>query len=402
MSDARAIAAVTATLQHVVRSAVQNIQGLAQPVEVTALPPDRVVVGENEKPTVNLFLHRVAPNIGWSNIAARQRAGDGARVANPPLSLDLHYLLSAYGAKERHADLLLGHAMLALHATPVVDVATIRTVLADATLGLAGCGLDSQPEAIRVGLAPLSAEDASRLWSALQSRMRPSANYVVTVALLEALRPMQAPLPVKERRLVVMAARAPQIESISPGTAVVGDTLVIRGASFAAEGLRVRFDGVVATPLTVAPDQIEVQVPAGLSAGIAPVQVLRQVDFGSPGDPHAGPESNVASIVLAPKLTTVPATMSRGATASLVVDPPVKAAQKVELLLGQRGIVAEALPPNVDSASSIAVKLPADMPLGQALVRVRVDGVASGLEQDTNPASPTFGQWIGPVTEVVA
>ena len=48
---------------------------------------------------------------------------------NQPLALDLHYLLTAYGAEDLHAELLLGYAMQLLHETPVLTRQSIRTAL---------------------------------------------------------------------------------------------------------------------------------------------------------------------------------------------------------------------------------------------------------------------------------
>src|SRR3569833_1424990 len=58
----------------------------------------------------------------------------GTRLANPPPALDLHYLLSAYGAAELHSEIVLGYAMHLLHETPVLDRQAIRTALGGGTV----------------------------------------------------------------------------------------------------------------------------------------------------------------------------------------------------------------------------------------------------------------------------
>ena len=51
------------------------------------------------------------------------------RLANAPLALDLHYLLSVYSGGDLHAEILLGYAMQLLHEMPVLTRDAIRTAL---------------------------------------------------------------------------------------------------------------------------------------------------------------------------------------------------------------------------------------------------------------------------------
>ena len=70
---------------------------------------------------VNIFLHQVTHNVGWRNQDLPSVAADGRRrLSNPPLALDLHYLLTAYGSADWQAEALLGFALLMLHENPVL------------------------------------------------------------------------------------------------------------------------------------------------------------------------------------------------------------------------------------------------------------------------------------------
>ena len=125
MSSALAIAGVTAVLRDLLNDGLinHNVSGvLGSTVTVSALPPDRVVAANGTENTqLNLFLHQVSPNLGWRNEGLPSRDSSGrTRLSNPPLALDLHYLLSAYGAEDLHAEILLGYAMQLLHETPVL------------------------------------------------------------------------------------------------------------------------------------------------------------------------------------------------------------------------------------------------------------------------------------------
>lgn len=214
MSTALAIAGVTAVLRDLLNDGLinHNVSGLlGSTVTVSALPPDRVVpVNGTERTQLNLFLHQVTFNTGWRNHALPSRDGSGMqRLSNPPLALDLHYLLSAYSAEELGSEILLGYAMQLLYEVPVLDRRAITTALTpspsvDTTLppalrALAECGLADQLEQIKLVPDPLSSEEMSKLWTAVQSHYRPSAAYVATVVLIESSKPTRSTLPVLSR-----------------------------------------------------------------------------------------------------------------------------------------------------------------------------------------------------------
>ena len=214
MSNALAIAGVTAVLRDLLNDGLinHNISGLlGSTVTVSALPPDRVVpVNGTESTQLNLFLHQVTFNTGWRNHALPSRDGSGTqRLSNPPLALDLHYLLSAYSAEELGSEILLGYAMQLLHEVPVLDRRAITTALTpspsvDTSLppalrALAECGLADQVEQIKLVPDPLSSEEMSKLWTAVQSHYRPSAAYIATVVLIESTKPTRPTLPVLTR-----------------------------------------------------------------------------------------------------------------------------------------------------------------------------------------------------------
>ena len=104
---------------------------LGSSVTVSVLAPDRVVPpSASEASQINLFLYLVTPNPGWRNEQLPSRDASGRqRLTNPPLALDLHYLLSVYSGGDLHAEILLGYAMQLLHEMPVLTRDAIRTAL---------------------------------------------------------------------------------------------------------------------------------------------------------------------------------------------------------------------------------------------------------------------------------
>src|SRR5262245_21427962 len=213
MSSALAIAAVTAVLKDLLNNGLidHNVTGaVGGNVNVTALPPDRVFApGTPEGNQLNLFLHQVTPNAGWRNVGLPSRGSRGERLSNPPLALDLHYLLTAYGAEDFNAEILLGYAMQLLHETPVLARDAIRAALIPPTVtgailppalqALAASDLADQVEQLKICPAFLNTEELSKLWSALQAHYRPTAAYQVSVVLIEATRSTRTPLPVLTR-----------------------------------------------------------------------------------------------------------------------------------------------------------------------------------------------------------
>lgn len=214
MSNALAIAGVSAVLVDLLNNGLIDHEvstAVGVPVEVSALQPDRIDLGEEEKPQLNLFLYQATSNAGWSNVGLPFRDSQGPRLTNQPLALDLHYLLTAYGKRDFDAEILLGYAMQLLHETPALSRAAIRTALGPGTGGLpvdvsllpvgllAASDLADQVEQIKISPQNMSTEELSKLWTALGAHYRPTAAYLVSVVLIESKKSTRNALPVRRR-----------------------------------------------------------------------------------------------------------------------------------------------------------------------------------------------------------
>ena len=94
MSNHLAVAAVTATLVDVLRSAVQN------DVTGAEIKPSRPENGgdDGDSPEVRVFLYRVEPNAAWRNDDLPMRTNDGSTMINrPQAALTLNYLFAFSG-----------------------------------------------------------------------------------------------------------------------------------------------------------------------------------------------------------------------------------------------------------------------------------------------------------------
>ncbi len=424
MSSALAIAGVTAVLRDLLNDGLinHNVSGLlGSTVTVSALPPDRVVpVNGTESTQLNLFLHQVTFNTGWRNHALPSRDGSGTqRLSNPPLALDLHYLLSAYSAEELGSEILLGYAMQLLHEIPVLDRQAITTALTpspsvDTTLppalrALTECGLADQVEQIKLVPDPLNSEEMSKLWTAVQSHYRPSAAYIATVVLIEATKPIKSTLPVLtrgpvdpvthvERGVVVQTDLLPPFPTLQTAVATSGQPAATVGATVDLTGHHLdgtnptvllsnsRFSIEQSLPVsggggsTVAAFTVP-SVPAGL------YQLVMQVIRPGESDPRT---SNAVPLVIGPEITTaMPMAVARDgsgvATLVLAVQPQIQPGQVVSLLLGTREIPAGAI---AVATGTLTVAV-ADASAGEFLLRIRVDGIDSPII-DRSAVPPVF------------
>jgi hypothetical protein len=412
MSTPLALAAVTAVLQDVLHNgfAAYNLSSIMGDIEVSALPPDRVPVsGSSSSNRINLFLYQVTQNPGWRGVGLPSRDSRGERIANPPLALDLHYLLTAYGTRELYPEILLGHAMQLLHQGPVLTRDAIRGALAPAApppgfpTALAGSELAEQVEQLKITLQNMSTEEVSRLWAAMQAPYRPTVGCQVTVVLIEGHRPAKVALPVLGRNVYVLPLRRPTIERIVAADGAdlpitAGTKLLIQGRGLRADDAEVRIGGVdLAAAAAVGEREIVVELsdplPAGLRAGVQAVQVVHHFAMGTPPEAHRSEESNLGTFVLHP--LAVPVLDAAAGEIEVTFEPKVGKAQRVVLLLNQ----ADA--PAAGPARAYSFKAPFDNGItgageetdtirfayqdvepGPYLVRVQVDGAESLLTVD--------------------
>jgi hypothetical protein len=436
VSTALAIAGVTAVLRDLLNDGLvnHNVSGaLGSNVTVSVLAPDRVVPpNTSEGSQINLFLYLVTPNPGWRNERLPSRDASGRlRLTNAPLAVDLHYLLSVYSGGDLHAEILLGYAMQLLHEMPVLTRDAIRTALnpspavgsglPPALRALADSGLEDQIELIKLTPQYLNTEEMSKLWTAMQSHVRPTAAYTASVVLIEAQRAARSPLPVlsrgpvdtasgRDRGVVVVPSVLPPVPTLTAAVpparqpvAAIGDTVALQGHHLEGSSREVlltsdRFE-IDATIPALPPASPSVATDALIEfsledqAGALPVGVYRvsaRVVRPGEADPR---ETNRVAMTLAPRMTNLPLSVPRAGdgSASFTIEftPELRAGQSAVLVLGQ----AEHLPqPGLGSpAASLSFVVP-NAPLGSHLARLRIDGIESPIIDVSAepPAIPTF------------
>jgi hypothetical protein len=416
MSNALAIATVTATLKSLLEKVTDPLPGepLPDPGEladawVSTKPPDKARDPGEGNNQLNLFLFQTLPNPAFRNYPMPGTVGEG-ESAPAPLAIDLYYLVSAYGrgGDDLLAHHLMGRAMSILHENADLRRATLRGALL-------GNDLYRQSEHVRVIQHHLSIEELSKLWTIFQSGYRLTTAYHVSVVLIDSPAPVIAPLPVLQRgpitpygtdtgvildpsltppspTLTAVTAPAQQPSARIGSGAAPGDVLTLSGARLAGTVVLAELKHATLSArnlLNVPNDQVgEKQITLQLP-GTADDQLLWPAGPWSLSLLVDGKPSNPVYFTIAPRIAPASAPAGGGdVTVTVAVSPAIWADQRVSLLFDDAELRATPPASTVPrNTLSFTVKKPAP---GTHRVRLRVDGVDSLLVLDYAAAVPSF------------
>lgn len=133
---------------------------------------------------IGLLLYRVT-----MNEHARQPRGGSAARAPQALSVDLHYLLTAWAGNALEEQVTFAWTLRQLHLHPLLDASSLSPE--------AGW---SREDAIQLVPAELSTEDVMRIWDAIDPSYRLSASYVARVVRIDPDEDTASFAPVVARR----------------------------------------------------------------------------------------------------------------------------------------------------------------------------------------------------------
>jgi len=263
VSTYKAIRAVSTTLQNLLSNEMEDL-----PIAVTLLPPDiapTVATGRR----INLYLYLVSEN-GYLKNQEIPGEGHPGAYGNPPLSLNLHYLMTGFSDTEAGDDRdlfsqeTLGDGMRVMHDFAIIT--RDSPYLAPE--------LQHEFERIKISLQPASLEEYAKIWTALPTaNFRCSVAYSVTVIQIESERPRRLSAPVQTRRIHMLLVNRPEITSVYrtpllPGDpigdarAAVGQSLTITGLGFKASKTWVKLGDL--EPIGVIPisdETVQLTVP---------------------------------------------------------------------------------------------------------------------------------------------
>lgn len=405
MSNVLAIAATTRTLRNLLLAQMPVLDAELSDLEVTLQPPDVARKGIS-KAQLNLFLYQVVANAAWRNLDLPGQVRPG-ETAPPPLALNLHYVITAWGRGENDNDALshrvLAAAMSTLHDRGVLDGNDIRNALPDNDLA-------GQIERVRVTPLPQSVDELSRLWTAFQTNYRASAVYEAAVVLIDSQAAMRAPLPVlrrgaQDRGVIATASAAAVLDALDyprhQAAVRLGEDIVLNGRQLATDHALARFSSLrLDAPIDLAPQPgdaagslrvhladtaDDADAVARWAPGIYTVALLAQ----PPGLPPL--LSNELPLVLAPRITLGSLAAAAGDFAlNLTCTPRIRDGQRVFLLFGDRLLAPTSLgnPADTHQPTALVFQL-TGVAAGRYTVRLRVDG-ADSIPVDFSGSVPAF------------
>lgn len=438
MTTSLGLAATAATLQQLLLEGLTRLKVddvLGTQAGVTCVSPSRFEA-DADSTRLNLFLYNQTRNVGRFNEELPSRDTRGDRTQNQALAMDLHYLITAHGTGDFHAEILLGAAMQILHDTPCLGREAIRKWLKPNSTNklpkqLETAGLADQLEQIRIIPLNHTTDEMSRIWSAIQVPERPGAAYQISVLLQSSSLSAKVQLPVAERRLYALPLRSPRIDrvesSVGPSSPIVpSSTVVIRGADLKALATQLTVDGLDFSAGIV--DQTNETLtlrlswpappatPEGLRAGVCTVQLSQPLSMGNPQTLHPAFASNLGVFVLNPLATfqVAPGTTTKvvngvtfsSGSVSVSVEPKIGKRQRVRLLLNEqappntrpaRGYAFAAADGNgiaspAESADTVSIPF-SNVIAGTYLARLQVD-------EGTSPLTMVDGQFDKPQVTV--
>ena len=142
-------------------------------------------LAEDNSVRLSIYLYRIVEDPHLKNQPMGIVEGRRQRVA--PLALDLFYLVTPLVGTPREQQILLGKAMEVFY-----DRALLEGTDVSPAMNAAG-------EEVRIVLNPVSLEETTRVWQALEMSYRLSVCYVVRVVLVDSRRSRVA-MPVLSRR----------------------------------------------------------------------------------------------------------------------------------------------------------------------------------------------------------
>ena len=411
MSNALAISGVTAVLQYYLTGVYSGLSALfGGTVTISSQAPDILQNTFSSGATqnqVNLFLHQVTHNSAWRNVDLPSLAPDGkTQLRNPPLALDLHYLLTAYGSYDWQAEALLGYALLLLHERPVLSRDDVRKALNSATsahlpqlaTALGATGLADQIEMIKITPATLGREEMAWLWTALKADYRPTFPFQVSVVLMYQPANIAFALPVMRRRVQAVPVTPAQLLSATPpngqSAALPADKVTVTG-EFLAGASQVMLTNQrlgIAWPVTLDPSAVtntSLNFPVPNDAANFPAGFYElSVQFlDSAGNIVQSTNSLPLAVAPAVNLASVTAVGNvvngvAGTLVSLKCSPDAWPTQNVSLILS-----GAAAPANDFSAvtDSLSFQFTPALPSGSQLIRLQVDGVTSLVTWQKSP-----------------
>lgn len=218
-------------LDETLKAVLREVGGLnADEVDIAFEAPDREWAARVGKPTVNCYLYDIRENLGlrgteWN--VERQSNGHTATKRRAPRRFDLSYVCTAWTNDIEDEHRLIWRVLATMIRCPEIPRHLLQGELASV----------NAPIVTEVAQPDGLLRDPADVWSALDNRIRPSVNVVVTLPLDDA-DPLEAPLVITRRlrfnefdRIVELIRIAGTVKTASGDP--VGETVVrVKGQAY--------------------------------------------------------------------------------------------------------------------------------------------------------------------------
>ncbi|MCY7274616.1 MAG: DUF4255 domain-containing protein [Phormidesmis sp. CAN_BIN44] len=439
MSNYLAIATATATLRHLVQSAIQmDVAG----ARVTTVRPDTSGSGTPDV-GVNIFLYQAIPSLAWRNSDLRPRRPKGELTKQAQAGIDLYYLFSFHGNEvELEPQRLLGSTIRTLVDQPILTSELIQETINNSTLDfLSRSDLSDQIERVTFTPVSMNTDEMSKIWSVfLQTPYVLSFAYQGSTVLIEGDKPGQGGLPLRSSQFYI-TPNQPVIEQVVSDTKdlrgfLASSTVLIRGRQLNAEisddrpaSLRTGDPIVRGKPqVKIGDAQVEVEPISDreirlelatlpeiqrnrLRAGIQSLQIIYPLlPQRTVNEPERLIASNSIPFVLSGTIIHTELLRRRDGDSlrsgevlvrlDLLVSPQQRIVLLLnELLLNNPASYVFTATSRIENSSVVTVPI-WKVKAGRYLVRVQIDGVESRLQIDSIQNSLTFDQYVSPAIDI--
>lgn len=172
MGDFGVIADVSTVI---VEALTQSLRGLSQVEPPIAELNDLSETVQTPPPKLTVFLYEIAEDPTSRNRPpVRSQPPDPPVTRKPPMALLLRYLVTPWGGDQETQHRMLGRAMQTFYDDAILDGTQLSGSLAAST------------DSLHLSLTPLTLDQKSWVWYAIQKPYRLSLNYEVRVVNLDS------------------------------------------------------------------------------------------------------------------------------------------------------------------------------------------------------------------------
>ena len=155
---------------------IQALDGLGPAPSPTAVLSDLIELPQGGPPTLTVFLYEIAEDPTSRNRPpVRSLPPNAPTTRKPPMALLLRYLITPWGGSPETQHQMIGRALQVFYDDAIWQGAELSGSLAGTT------------DALQFTLTPLTLDQKSWIWYAIQKPYRLSLNYEVRVVNLDSL-----------------------------------------------------------------------------------------------------------------------------------------------------------------------------------------------------------------------